>query len=124
MRAAAPLLVLALLVSGCTAKTTTKEGAIELQSQGFEELRIELAKGQTMSWHWDTTDDVPVHFDFHTHEGGGVQHIEEKTTPTGDGTFAATTAGSYYLFWQNDTNSTTTMSYHVVTNGKVTGEYS
>lgn len=124
MRVAAVLILAGLLLSGCTAKTTTKSGAIELQPQGFEELRIQLAKGQTMSWHWDTTDEVPVHFDFHTHDGGNVQHLEEKTTPTGDGTYKATAAGSYYLFWQNEDVNTTTMSYHVETTGKVTGEFS
>ena len=113
----------ALLLAGCAAKTTVKGAAVELQPQGFKELRIQLGKGQTVTYSWSTTDDAPVHFDLHQHEGGGTQEFKVVTAATGGDTFTAPADGSYYWFWQNTGNGTTTMDYHVETKGKVTGEY-
>jgi hypothetical protein len=124
MRAAAvAALALAALLSGCASSGDQRQGAIDLAPAGFKEFKLALGKGDTIDYHFSTSGGEAVHFDFHTHEGGGVQHLRDETLATGEGTFKADKAGSYYLFWQNDSNSTIEMTYGIETTGKVTAEY-
>jgi hypothetical protein len=125
MRAADAIipLALAVLLSGCASSGDHRDGAIDLAAGGFKEFKVALAKGDTIDYQWSTAGGEAVHFDFHTHQDGGVQHIREETAASGNGTFKAEKAGSYYLFWQNDGNDTAEMEYKVTTSGKVTAEY-
>lgn len=117
-------LAVAILLSGCSsAGGDSRDGAIDLQSGGFKEIKVAMDKGDSLSWSWSTAGGQAVHFDFHTHKDGGAQTLKEDTSATGQGTFEAPEDGSYYLFWQYDGNGTAEMTYHMETEGKVTAEY-
>jgi hypothetical protein len=121
--AALSIVALAVLLSGCASGGDQRAGATDLAAGGFKEFKLALDKGDTIDYQWTTTGGEAVHFDFHQHEGGGVQHLRDETTAAGQGTFKADKAGSYFLFWQNDSNGTVEMTYSFETSGKVTAEY-
>jgi uncharacterized protein YceK len=122
MRAVA-LAALAVLLSGCASGGDHRAGAADLAPGGFKEFKVAMDKGDALSWTWTTEPRADLHFDFHTHTGGGAQTLDEKRSPAGEGTFKAPEDGSYYLFWQNDGNATVQLAYEFDTEGKVKAEY-
>jgi len=110
-RLAVPLATLLLAISACGCATPLAKGERDLQLGQIAESNLLLKAGDTVTWAWSASQ--TMHFDVHTHLGNSVQELVTRDGTSDDGSFKASQAGAYSLFWMNTGTAAGHLSFKV-----------
>ena len=110
------LLCLPLLLAGC-AGLDVHRADLQLAPGQIAEVNLALQQGDTVRWDWTASE--TLHFNVHSHSGGGmVEHVTRQAARD-QGSFTAPAAGSYSLFWQPASPTPVVLTYSITGAGKL-----
>jgi hypothetical protein len=123
--------VVAAAVAGCSGPSEAPPPAdrihartVTLAPGSFAEVNVLLEAGDTLRWSWSVQGPAPF-FNVHTHNEDNSARILRQTSDQtrNNGTFAAPEAGTYSLYWSNETPYPITLTYDVLGEGRLDPEH-
>lgn len=102
--------IFVLITGGCASVNAKDKTTETIKPSGVHEDCMELLKGQTLDYSFDSS--KPLNFNIHYHESGGVFYVIKKDGISSDrGTYNAEKKQYYCFMWTNPSSEPVTLKY-------------